>query len=204
MCTCAVIIICVEVMLCAISIICSTIVLRVHDHPPLVPIPHWAKRLLLKKVASWLCVTVVKEEYENEPDTSLFSNKISTADHLHMKNSTSNGIRKLSIKSLTDSDKLGPELAAAAGGQSVNNNHRSLKNLEDEIREYIKMKKSECCEERKERLYEAEWRDFARVLDRLFLISFTFLFILIHLILYLYLYAYVDRKIYSPENDVTQ
>jgi hypothetical protein len=80
-------------MLCAITTICSTIVLVVHDHPPLVPIPHWAKRLLLKKVASWLCVTVVKEEDEDESDIRLFSNKISPADHLQTQKLTAGGIR---------------------------------------------------------------------------------------------------------------
>jgi hypothetical protein len=73
-------------MLCAITTICSTIVLVVHDHPPLVPIPHWAKRLLLKKSRQLaLCLLFVKEEYEDEPNNRLFSNKISLADHLHIK-----------------------------------------------------------------------------------------------------------------------
>lgn len=99
---------------------------------------------------------------------------------------------------------MSPADESANGSNSeemFNNNNLVANNFENEVKEYFRLKKKQFVEEEKQRLYEGEWRDLARVLDALFLIIWGALFVLMHLMMYLYLYGYIQRQPLAVEND---
>lgn len=191
------IVICAEVILCTSCIVCSTIVLRVHDHPALKPIPHWARHIFLKKIAPRLNITVIlqNENFDLYPITQVAAN--GHPPNHHVTKSTNQIHRKWSAK-------VSPAEESTNGSnpeEMFNNNNLVAKNFENEVKEYFRLKKKQFVEEEKRRLYEEEWRDLARVLDALFLIIWGALFVLMHLMMYLYLYGYIQRQPLDMEND---
>jgi hypothetical protein len=178
--TYTVIIICTEIVICALFVVFSTIVLRVHDHPPLNPIPHWTKRLFLKKVARWLSVKVNEECLEDDP---IFTDQSLSGDCASVSN----------IQLLNYSHSKGEQLNRRNGDE--------IKSANDAVREYMALKRWQMCEEMRRTLYEGQWRDLARVLDALFLIFCTFVLFITHLILYLHLYGYLNRQPPEYEDD---
>ena len=173
------VLICTEILLCACCIVCSTIVLRVHEHPPIVPIPEWTRQFFLLKVARRLRINVTNEIIEAE---ECFDEK----SHNSIIHSESTKVTLVEVKTQQKETNF--------------NNHSQTSVQDDDDRyknsifEYLKLKKRHYRAVERKEVYEAQWRDLARVIDALFFIVWTVIFVIAHLILFLFLYGNIPTS----------
>ena len=176
-----------EIVLCSCCIVCAVIVLRIHEYPPIAPIPNWARKFFLLKMARYLRMRVINETIESE-DYLDESNK-------HIGNTNNhNGNLKVTLVALKEKKK---EDNAANHSQILEQEQENDSRYKAEIIESMKlMKRYYNAIERRE-IYEAQWRDLARVIDTLFLIFWTIIFAITHLFFYLFLYGNIPIQMTS-------
>jgi hypothetical protein len=181
-----VIIVCFEILLCLACTLCAVIVLRVHEHPPIKPIPRWAKNFFIKKLAGRLCITVVKEELDEEDE------EVEQPPRMFPKRDDNNHLMK-------------PQSADGNGYETGENKldiQHDIRELLQEVKKHFRIQKKLLRNNEKHELYEAEWRDLARVLDTIFLIFWTIVFAISHLFLYLCLYGNIQSAHITETDDL--
>ena len=167
-----------DILFCVLCTVCEIVVLQIHSHPPISPIPSWAKKIFLKKIASVLFVRVATGDdsdcnHDNDGDTKTLRESLASSDKLN--------------------DVMSVEMDARRQSENGYDELRRLlftydSRLAEDIASYIRRRKKLMKTDEKRRLYEEEWRDLARVIDRMFLcvwfvvIGFCSIFVFLTLI----------------------
>lgn len=172
---------CTDIFNCALCTLCEILVLQIHNHPPLKPIPAWARKLFLGKLAKVLHVTIVTGEIDaavnhknhspyhaSETGSLTFNRKVtmdtmmmSAADEHPGDDDDTKGILHpwcQRCSDLQESKKMLPSYDSK---------------MLDDVRDYLKLRKQLIAAKEKRCAYEDEWRDLARVIDRFFLCFWT-------------------------------
>ena len=172
-----------EIVLCSCCIVCAVIVLRIHEYPPIAPIPNWARKFFLLKMARYLRMRVINETIESE-DYLDESNKHIGNTNNHYGNFN---VTLVALKEKKKEDNL----------QKLEQKQENDSRYKTEIIESMKLMKRYYNTIERREIYEAQWRDLARVIDMLFLILWTIIFTITHLFFYLFLYGNIPSPMIS-------